>query len=91
MACDRVGVPVLKWSGSHDRRPTHIAWLLRWSQEAKRRITLTPEQVQTYVQQQDIPFPDHENGYYLLQREWYGVWVGKIVDWVLKNKFVKVI
>ena len=91
MACDRVGVPVLKWSGSHDRRPTHIAWLLRWSQDTKRRITLTPDQVQTYVQQEDISFPDHENGYYLLQREWYGVWVGKIVDWVLKNKFVKVI
>lgn len=91
MAFDRVGVSILKWSWSHDWRPEHAFWLVFGSQCSENILHVDDAQVQEYVAQKDLAMSWEPNGYRILQRNGYGVWVGKIVDNVLKNKFVKVI
>lgn len=91
MAFDRVGVSILKWAGQHDRRPEHGFGIIFGSQCQKNLLQLSPEQVQDYVAQKDLSTSWEPNGYRILQRQWFGIWVGKIVDDVVKNKFVKVI
>jgi NOL1/NOP2/fmu family ribosome biogenesis protein len=91
MAFDRVGVSVLKWSWSHDWRPDHAFGLVFGAQCTQNILHINDTQAQEYVMQKDFSVDWEANGYRVLQRQWYGVWVGKIVDNVVKNKFVKVI
>lgn len=91
MAYDRVGVSIIKWSWPRDRRPEHACGLIFGSQATRNTQGLDVSQLEAYVAQKDIPFPWEDHGHRLLQRQWYGVWVGKIVDGTMKNKFVKVI
>jgi len=91
MAFDRVGLSILKWAWSHDWRPEHAFGLVFGGQCRKNILPIDDAQAQDYVAQKDLSIAQEPNGYRVLQRQWYGVWVGKIVDNVLKNKFVKVI
>jgi len=91
MAFDRVGVSILKWSWTHDWRPEHSFWLVFGSQCTENILPIDDVQAQEYVAQKDLSLPGEPNGYRILQRNWYGIWVWKVVDTVLKNKFVKVI
>ena len=91
MAFDRVGVSILKWSWSHDWRPEHAFGLVFGAQCTQNILHIDTMQAQEYVAQKDLLIAEETNGYRVLQRQWYGVWVWKIVDNVLKNKFVKVI
>lgn len=91
MAFDRVGVSILKWSWSHDWRPEHAFGLVFGAQCTQNILPIDAMQAQEYVAQRDLVVAEETNGYRVLQRQWYGVWVWKIVDGVLKNKFVKVI
>jgi 16S rRNA (cytosine1407-C5)-methyltransferase len=91
MAFDRVGISILKWSWPHEWRPEHWFGLVFGTACSKNILSINDSQAQDYVMQKDLPITWEVNGYRVLQRQWYGVWVGKVVDNVLKNKFVKVI
>ena len=91
MAFDRVGVSIFKGSWPHDRRPEHAFWLIFGGQCKEHILPINDIQAQEYVMQKDLPLPEEENGYRILQRNGYGVWVGKVVDGILKNKFLKVV
>mgnify|MGYP002737949286 CR=1 FL=1 len=94
------GIPLLKKSW-RSYSLEHTAWLVLGAQASDNIIDLTSDQLQDYVLGHDISVEDHQvtasntddrdqtNKFYFLRYRGLWVWVGKLHQWVIKNKFMK--
>lgn len=94
------GIPILKPTGKTFSLEHEIAIAL-WHLAQKNTIELRTEDLQKYCLWEDITLWDHKinqedknniqifNGYYILKHNGLGVWIGKIINGELKNKFFK--
>jgi NOL1/NOP2/fmu family ribosome biogenesis protein len=85
---DRVWVPILKWD-SKDLRPLHQLGIIFWSQATQNTVELDMVWIQKYIAWQDFQIENDQVWFVILQHEGRGVGVGKMVKWLLKNKFMK--
>lgn len=89
---NRVGVPIVKlWSRVGDFRPLHQLGIILGTQATTNVLTLTQEQVQKYVLGEDFLCDTSLTWFVILQFAGRGVGVGKVVNGMLKNKFMKIL
>lgn len=88
LQCERVWIPVFK-NNDGDLRPLHCLWILFGNLSTKNVLELNEEQAQTYALWKDIEWFGDLNWYRMLKWNNYGIGIGKIVNWVLKNKYIK--
>ena len=94
------GIPILKPTGKTFSLEHEIAIAL-WHLADKNIIELTEDELQRYCLGEDIPMEDKKiinedndnlkifNGYYILTHAGLWVWIGKVINGEIKNKFFK--
>ena len=92
---EKMWIPVAKID-RYGYRPTHYLWNMLGHLATKHVVEFTKEQIQTYSERHDVPLADidlpklqENNRYLIIQRNGYGMSVGKMVDDIVKNKFGK--
>lgn len=92
---EKVWIPILKFWWDKKYLPLHWLWNVLWSQATKNFIILEEEDMQKYSQLQDIStewlnwkFKDRE--FVIIKYNNWWMWVGKIIDWKIKNKYIKI-
>jgi 16S rRNA (cytosine1407-C5)-methyltransferase len=93
---EKMWIPIAKLDRLLWFRPTHHLWNMLGHTATKHVVQVTAEQIQQYSQWNNIPLNEltlpktnPDNRYLILQWEWFGMSIGKIVDNELKNKFGK--
>ncbi len=92
---EKVWIPILKFSWQNKLVPLHWLWVVLGDLAQKNFVCLDYEQMQKYSSLKDIPlswikgdFTDREYVIVKYKNWWMSVW--KIIDWFLKNKYIKV-
>jgi len=93
---EKMWIPIAKLDRLLWFRPTHHLGNMLGHLATKHVVHVSADQMQQYSEWKNIPLEElilpkihPENRYLILQWEWYGMSIGKIVDDVVKNKFGK--
>ncbi len=92
---EKIWVPVLKFS-MNNYRPLHALWVILWDFAKKNYVELEYETVQEYANRNDIDLNNikyqniERKDYIIIKYKWYWIWVGKVIENYIKNKYIKI-
>lgn len=90
----KIGIPILKTTRDWFR-PLHGLWLVLGHLATKNTVELTDEDMELYSNMADIHMweallsQNSLDWFVIIKRKNYGISVGKVMDWMIKNKFIK--
>lgn len=94
---EKIWTPIFKINSWRDRlRPLHWLWTILWDKATKNFVELNYELSQKIAFREDINKEEvntdnlPEKWYIILRYQWYWISVWKILDWVIKNKYIKI-
>lgn len=91
---EKVWVPIMKFGWEHKFIPLHSFGTTIWWETNKKYINLNQDDMQKYSNLEDIKIENldwkyKDREYVVIKFEWIWMWVGKIIDGKIKNKFIK--
>lgn len=91
---ERIWIPILKIVHNDTFLPLHSLWTVLWNQSNKNFIEIDSQTAQDYSTNIDISIDkiiwwNHNKWFVIIKWNWYGIGIGKIIDWYVKNKYIR--
>ena len=95
---EKVGVPILKFGWTSKLVPLHWLGNILWDIASKNFIELDDKEMQDYAELQDLYIDEErinknnikDREYLIIKYLGMWMWVGKLIDWRIKNKYIKI-
>lgn len=93
---EKIWTPIFKLNKDWTYRPTHHLGIIFWAKAKFNYVEFDEKTSQEYANWKDldpnnsIQFKKDWNFPYLIIKwNWKWIWIGKIIEWIIKNKYIK--